>query len=81
MMDAFSRLLVYSEIESLGIKGFLNQLLPKVGEQFSDIRFQGGFHFTPYLLTFRDNLIIPRYIESRIENIEKIARFFTRNSW
>ena len=45
MMDAFSRLLVYSEIESLGIKGFLNQLLPKVGEQFSDIRFQGGFPF------------------------------------
>ena len=28
------RLLVYSEIESLGIKGFLNQLLPKVGFQF-----------------------------------------------
>ena len=27
------RLLVYSEIESLGIKGFLNQLLPKVGFQ------------------------------------------------
>ena len=27
------RLLVYSEIESLGIKGFLNQLLPKVGSQ------------------------------------------------
>ena len=46
MMDAFSRLLVYSEIESLGIKGFLNQLLPKVGEQFSDIiPFQGGFPF------------------------------------
>ena len=63
MMDAFSRLLVYSEIESLGIKGFLNQLLPKVGQQFSDIiRIQGGFpffHFTPYLLTFRGNLIIP----------------------
>ena len=27
------RLLVYSEIESLGIKGFLYQLLPKVGFQ------------------------------------------------
>ena len=31
IISNISRLLVYSEIESLGIKGFLNQLLPKVG--------------------------------------------------
>ena len=34
-METYSRLLVYSEIESLGIKGFLNQLLPKVFVQQS----------------------------------------------
>ncbi|XP_063699049.1 mediator of RNA polymerase II transcription subunit 23 [Culicoides brevitarsis] len=30
MIETYSRLLVYSEIESLGIKGFLSQLLPQV---------------------------------------------------
>ena len=49
------RLLVYSEIESLGIKGFLNQLLPKVGSQIglntqmamfhSFIHHKGEIHF------------------------------------
>lgn len=34
-METYSRLLVYSEMESLGIKGFLNQLLPKVFAQQS----------------------------------------------
>jgi mediator of RNA polymerase II transcription subunit 23 len=33
IVETYSRLLVYSEIESLGIKGFLNQLLPKVFQQ------------------------------------------------
>ena len=35
IVETYSRLLVYSEIESLGIKGFLNQLLPKVFVQQS----------------------------------------------
>jgi len=30
MVETYSRLLVYSELESLGIKGFMSQLLPKV---------------------------------------------------
>ena len=30
LVETYSRLMVYSEIESLGIKGFLNQLLPVV---------------------------------------------------
>ena len=42
-METYSRLLVYSEIESLGIKGFLNQLLPKVWK-FSSKMF-GKFSF------------------------------------
>jgi mediator of RNA polymerase II transcription subunit 23 len=29
-VETYSRLLVYSEIESLGIKGLLNNLLPQV---------------------------------------------------
>ena len=35
IVETYSRLLVYSEMESLGIKGFLNQLLPKVFAQQS----------------------------------------------
>lgn len=30
LVETYSRLLVYIEIESLGIKGFLSQLLPAV---------------------------------------------------
>lgn len=30
LVETYSRLLVYTEIESLGIKGFINQLLPTV---------------------------------------------------
>ena len=33
IVETYSRLLVFSEMESLGIKGFLNQLLPKVFTQ------------------------------------------------
>ena len=33
LVETYSRLMVYSEIESLGIKGFLNQLLPIVFKQ------------------------------------------------
>ena len=33
LVETYSRLMVYSEIESLGIKGFLNQLLPTVFKQ------------------------------------------------
>ena len=29
MVETYSRLLVYSELEVLGIKGFMSQLLPK----------------------------------------------------
>ena len=35
LVETYSRLLVYSEIESLGIKGLLNQLLPQVFKQNS----------------------------------------------
>ena len=35
IVETYNSLLVHSEIESLGIKGFLNQLLPKVFVQQS----------------------------------------------
>ena len=30
LVETYSRLLVYTEIESLGIKGFVSQVLPKI---------------------------------------------------
>ena len=68
-VETYSRLLVYSEIESLGIKGFLNQLLPKVFVQQS----WGTLHTLLEIFSYRLYHIQAHYRLSLLTHLHQLA--------
>ena len=68
-METYSRLLVYSEIESLGIKGFLNQLLPKVFTQQA----WGALHTLLEIFSYRLHHIQAHYRLSLLTHLHQLA--------
>jgi len=69
IVETYSRLLVYSEIESLGIKGFLNQLLPKVFAQQS----WGTLHTLLEIFSYRLHHIQAHYRLSLLTHLHQLA--------
>ncbi len=69
MVETYSRLLVYSEIESLGIKGFLNQLLPKVFAQQA----WGTLHTLLEIFSYRLHHIQAHYRLSLLSHLHNLA--------
>ena len=69
IVETYSRLLVYSEIESLGIKGFLNQLLPKVFVQQS----WGTLHTLLEIFSYRLYHIQAHYRLSLLTHLHQLA--------
>jgi len=69
IVESYSRLLVYTEIESLGIKGFLNQLLPKVFQQQS----WGILHTLLEIFSYRLHHIQAHYRLNLLTHLHQLA--------
>ncbi|XP_039763756.1 mediator of RNA polymerase II transcription subunit 23 [Pararge aegeria] len=69
LVETYSRLLVYTEIESLGIKGFINQLLPNVFKSHA----WGIFHNLLDMFSYRIHHIQPHYRVTLLSNIHSLA--------
>jgi len=69
IVETYSRLLVYSEIESLGIKGFLNQLLPKVFAQQA----WGTLHTLLEIFSYRLHHIQAHYRLNLLTHLHQLA--------
>jgi len=69
IVETYSRLLVYSEIESLGIKGFLNQLLPKVFQQQA----WGTLHTVLEIFSYRLHHVQAHYRLSMLAQLHQLA--------
>ena len=76
IVETYSRLLVYSEIESLGIKGFLNQLLPKVFAQQS----WGILHTLLEIFSYRLHHIQAHYRLSLLTHLHQLAAHLVLNN-
>ena len=57
LVETYSRLLVYTEIESLGIKGFITQVMTSVSKSQA----WGIFHTLVEMFTFRVHHMQPQY--------------------
>uniref|UniRef100_A0A336LHK9 Mediator of RNA polymerase II transcription subunit 23 n=1 Tax=Culicoides sonorensis TaxID=179676 RepID=A0A336LHK9_CULSO len=62
LIETYSRLLVYTEIESLGIKGFLGQLLPAVFKSHA----WGVLHTLLEMFSYRINFHIPAHYKVQL---------------
>lgn len=62
LIETYSRLLVYTEIESLGIKGFLGQLLPAVFKSHA----WGVLHTLLEMFSYRINFHIPAHYKIQL---------------
>ncbi|XP_037977902.2 mediator of RNA polymerase II transcription subunit 23 [Plutella xylostella] len=71
LVETYSRLLVYTEIESLGIKGFINQLLPNVFKAYA----WGILHNLLDMFSYRIHHIQPHYRVTLLSNIHSLAAY------
>ncbi|KAL1420488.1 hypothetical protein MTO96_024306 [Rhipicephalus appendiculatus] len=69
LIETYSRLLVYSEIESLGIKGFINHLLPTVFRQQA----WGILHTLLEMFSYRLHHIQPHYRVQLLSHLHSLA--------
>ncbi|XP_022090298.1 mediator of RNA polymerase II transcription subunit 23-like isoform X2 [Acanthaster planci] len=70
LIETYSRLLVYMEIESLGIKGFITKVLPTVCEASA----WGMLHTLLELFSFRLQHIQPQYIVQLLCNLHSLSK-------
>ena len=73
LVETYSRLLVYMEIESLGIKGFISQLLPNVFNSQA----WGILHTLLEMFSYRLHHIQPHYrvqLLSRLHNLATVPQ-------
>ncbi|XP_056641984.1 mediator of RNA polymerase II transcription subunit 23 isoform X1 [Diorhabda carinulata] len=69
LVETYSRLLVYTEIESLGIKGFLNQLLPQVYKFHA----WGTLYTLLEMFSYRMHHIHPHYRVQLLSHLHSLA--------
>ncbi|KPI96136.1 PREDICTED: mediator of RNA polymerase II transcription subunit 23 [Papilio xuthus] len=69
LVETYSRLLVYTEIESLGIKGFINQLLPNVFKSHA----WGILHNLLDMFSYRIHHIQPHYRVTLLSHLHSLA--------
>lgn len=69
LIETYSRLLVYTEIESLGIKGFLTQLLPTVFKSHS----WGILYTLLEMFSYRMHHIQPHYRVQLLSHLHSLA--------
>ncbi|XP_033644723.1 mediator of RNA polymerase II transcription subunit 23-like [Asterias rubens] len=70
LVETYSRLLVYTEIETLGIKGFISKVLPSVCEA----KAWGMLHTLLELFSFRLQHIQPQYIVQLLCNLHSLSK-------
>jgi mediator of RNA polymerase II transcription subunit 23 len=69
LIETYSRLLVYTEIESLGIKGFLSQLLPQVFKSHA----WGILYTLLEMFSYRIHHIQPHYRVQLLSHLHSLA--------
>ncbi|XP_055535725.1 mediator of RNA polymerase II transcription subunit 23 [Wyeomyia smithii] len=69
LVETYSRLLVYTEIESLGIKGFLSQLLPQVFKYHA----WGILYTLLEMFSYRMHHIQPHYRVQLLSHLHSLA--------
>ena len=69
LVETYSRLLVYMEIESLGIKGFISQLLPTVFKSHA----WGILHTLLEMFSHRMHHIQPHYRVQLLSHLHTLA--------
>lgn len=69
LVETYSRLLVYIEIESLGIKGFISQLLPTVFKSHA----WGILHTLLEMFSYRLHHIHPQYRVQLLSHLHSLA--------
>uniref|UniRef100_A0A3Q3JPP4 Mediator of RNA polymerase II transcription subunit 23 n=1 Tax=Monopterus albus TaxID=43700 RepID=A0A3Q3JPP4_MONAL len=69
LVETYSRLLVYMEIESLGIKGFISQLLPNVFKSHA----WGILHTLLEMFSYRMHHIQPHYRIQLLSHLHSLA--------
>ncbi|KAJ7406373.1 Mediator of RNA polymerase II transcription subunit 23 [Willisornis vidua] len=69
LVETYSRLLVYMEIESLGIKGFISQLLPTVFKSHA----WGILHTLLEMFSYRMHHIQPHYRVQLLSHLHSLA--------
>ncbi|KAH0515073.1 Mediator of RNA polymerase II transcription subunit 23 [Microtus ochrogaster] len=69
LVETYSRLLVYMEIESLGIKGFISQLLPTVFKSHA----WGILHTLLEMFSYRMHHIQPHYRVQLLSHLHTLA--------
>ncbi|XP_065086456.1 mediator of RNA polymerase II transcription subunit 23 [Ochlerotatus camptorhynchus] len=69
LVETYSRLLVYTEIESLGIKGFLSQLLPQVFKSHA----WGILYTLLEMFSYRMHHIQPHYRVQLLSHLHSLA--------
>uniref|UniRef100_UPI003AAC7EDC mediator of RNA polymerase II transcription subunit 23 isoform X6 n=1 Tax=Centroberyx gerrardi TaxID=166262 RepID=UPI003AAC7EDC len=69
LVETYSRLLVYMEIESLGIKGFISQLLPNVFKSHA----WGILHTLLEMFSYRMHHIQPHYRVQLLSHLHSLA--------
>ncbi|XP_068610263.1 mediator of RNA polymerase II transcription subunit 23 [Brachionichthys hirsutus] len=69
LVETYSRLLVYMEIESLGIKGFISQLLPNVFKAHA----WGILHTLLEMFSYRMHHVQPHYRVQLLSHLHSLA--------
>ncbi|KAJ8970204.1 hypothetical protein NQ314_001351 [Rhamnusium bicolor] len=69
LVETYSRLLVYTEIESLGIKGFISQLLPQVYKSHA----WGTLYTLLEMFSYRMHHIHPHYRVQLLSHLHSLA--------
>ncbi|KAJ8957543.1 hypothetical protein NQ318_020582 [Aromia moschata] len=69
LVETYSRLLVYTEIESLGIKGFISQLLPQVYKSHA----WGTLYTLLEMFSYRIHHIHPHYRVQLLSHLHSLA--------
>ncbi|KAK3924714.1 Mediator of RNA polymerase II transcription subunit 23 [Frankliniella fusca] len=69
LVETYSRLLVYTEIESLGVKGFINQVLPTVFKSHA----WGILYTLLEMFSYRMHHILPHYRVQLLSHLHSLA--------
>lgn len=69
LVETYSRLLVYTEIESLGVKGFINQVLPTVFKSHA----WGILYTLLEMFSYRMHHIQPHYRVQLLSHLHSLA--------
>jgi len=69
LVETYSRLLVYTEIESLGIKGFVSQVLPKI----SSYQAWGILHTLIEILSYKFHHLGPHYRSQLLNQLHQLS--------